>query len=125
MKIRVFENMDDSVFRVVVNTEGFSQNDIKLMCQFGEPEIDCGGTVTYTYDETEKTKEFGSNLVRVVHGFPFAFGFDSRDYDGCSDEAIAVGSKWVSDLKDQISRVMVALRQKACALPSEQVFDNI
>ena len=125
MKIRVFENMDDAVFRVVVNTEGFSQNDIKLMCQFGEPEIDCGGTVTYTYDETEKTKEFGSNLVRVVHGFPFAFGFDSRDYDGRSDEAVAVGSKWVSDLKDQISRVMVALRQKACALPSEQVFDNI
>lgn len=125
MKIRVFENMDDAVFRVVVNTEGFSQNDIKLMCQFGEPEIDCGGTVTYTYDETDKTKEFGSNLVRVVHGFPFAFGFDSRDYDGGSDEAVAVGSKWVSDLKDQISRVMGALRQKACALPSEQVFDNI
>ena len=125
MKIRVFENMDDAVFRVVVNTEGFSQNDIKLMCQFGEPEIDCGGTVTYTYDETEKTKEFGSNFVRVVHGFPFAFGFDSRDYEGGSDEAVAVGSQWVSDLKDQISRVMDALRQKACALPSEQVFDNI
>lgn len=125
MKIRVFENMDDAVFRVVVNTEGFSQNDIKLMCQFGEPEIDCGGAVTYTYNETEKTKEFGSNLVRVVHGFPFVCGFDSRDYDGGSDEAVAVGSKWVSDLKDQISRVMGALRQKACALPSEQVFDNI
>lgn len=125
MKIRVFENMDDAVFRIVVNTEDFSQDDMRLMCQYGEPEIDCGGTVSYTYDDTQKTKEFGHQMIRVLHGFPFALGFDSRDYDGGCGEAIAVGEAWKTALKQQIADEMSALRLKARSLPTEEVFDNI
>ena len=125
MKIRVFENMDDAVFRIVVNTEDFSQEDIKLMCQYGEPEIDLGGVVSYTYDGEQKTKEFGHQMVRVCHGFPFAFGFDSRDYDGGCSEAIAVGEAWKLAVKLQISEIMSSLRLKATSLPTEEVFDNI
>ena len=125
MKIRIFENMADSVFRVVVNTEDFSQEDIKLMCQYGEPEIDCGGDVEYTFDGTQATKEFGHEFVRILHGFPFAFRFDSRDYEGGVEEAMSVGDAWKTGIKTKISKAMSDLREKSSVLPTEEVFDNI
>ena len=122
MKIRTFENMDDSVFRVVVNTEDFSQEDLKLMCQFGEPEINFGGPIDYEFDGLQKTKDFGNQYVRILHGFPLTFGFDSRDFgpDGI-DEAIAVGRKWKSLIIDRIAQELGDLRGKAKVLPIEEV----
>lgn len=121
MKIRIFENMDNSVFRIVANTEDFSQEDLKLMCQYGEPEINVGGDVTYSLDEETKVKTFGDQYVRILHGFPFAFGFDSRDYEGSFDEAIAVGNAWKEALKRKIGTAMDELRDKSGALPTEEV----
>ena len=122
MKIRTFENMCDSVFRVVVNTEDFSQDDLRLMCQFGEPEINFGGTVTYEFEDVSKTKEIGDQYVRVFHGFPLAFGFDSRDFEGGSiDEAIAVGRAWKTGVIEKITHAIGDLRSKAKVLPTEEV----
>lgn len=122
MKIRIFENMDDSVFRVVVNTEDFSQGDLRLMCQFGEPEVNVGGDVPYTFDGEARTKAFGDQYVRLLHGFPYAFGFDSRDFgtDGI-DEAIAAGNAWKDLVKGRIRAAVSALREKAKVLPAEEV----
>ena len=122
MKIRTFENMCDSVFRVVVNTEDFSQDDLRLMCQFGEPEINFGGEVQYEFDGVAKTKEIGDQYVRVFHGFPLAFGFDSRDFEGNGiDEAIAVGRAWKTGVIEKITHAIGDLRSKAKVLPTEEV----
>lgn len=122
MKIRIFENMDDSVFRVVMNTEDFSQEDMRLMCQFGEPEVNVGGDVTYEIGGETKTKAFGDQYVRLLHGFPYAFGFDSRDFetDGI-DEAIAAGTQWKETVKGRIREALQALRAKSKVLPAEEV----
>lgn len=120
MKIRIFQNMDDCVFRIVLNTEDWSQDDIKLMCQYGEPEIDMGGDFSYSYDESSKTRQLGHELVRVVHGFPFAIGFDSRDY-GSHGEAIAVGNAWKAEIVRRISEAIAALRANTSVLPTEEV----
>lgn len=123
MKIRTFENMDDSVFRVVVNTEDFSQEELKLMCQFGEPEINVGGTVSYQFDGQARSKEFGDQFVRILHGFPLAFGFDSRDFEGSDGiaEAMAIGRQWKSDIIGKIGDKIGDLRQKSNILPVEEV----
>lgn len=122
MKIRTFENMDDSVFRVVVNTEDFSQDDMKLMCQFGEPEINFGGPIAYEFDDVSKTKDLGDQYARVFHGFPLAFGFDSRDFEnGGIDEAIAIGRKWKTEIITRISQAIGELRDNAKVLPVEEV----
>ena len=115
--------MDDSVFRVVVNTEDFSQDDLRLMCQYGEPDVNVGGDVTYDFNEESKTKYLGDQYVRILHGFPYAFGFDSRDYDGI-DEAIAAGTAWKENIKSRIRAAMEDLRAKSKVLPSEEV-ENI
>ena len=124
MKIRIFKNMCNSVFRIVVNTEDFSQEEIKLMCQYGEPEINVGGDIDYRFDGQDKTKACGDQLVRILHGFPYAEGFDSRDYEGSFEEAEAVGEAWKAIVIAEIRSKMSDLRDKASILPTEEV-ENI
>lgn len=120
MKIRIFQNMCDRVFRIVVNTEDWSQEELKLMRQYGEPEIDVGGEIDYVYDGSAKTANMGSNLVRILHGFPFSAGFDSRDY-GSYEEALAVGSAWKTCVLDRIRNALVDLRNNPSVIPTEEV----
>lgn len=120
MKIRVFLDMDDSVFRIAINTEDWSEGDITLMEQFGEPEVDVGGTVQYVLDGEAKSKDFGSQFVRVLHGFPYARGFDRRDYDSY-EEAIALGGAWKDMVVNKLRSSVSALRSNASPLPTEEV----
>ena len=64
MKIRVFCNMINSVYKVTFLTEDWSCSDIELMVQYGEPDVNLGGDVTYTYDGEQKEKAFGDRYER-------------------------------------------------------------
>ena len=120
--------MDNSVYRVVVSTEDWSEGDLKLMYQFGEPEVNVGGDVYYPakwYDDGgsgggEPKKTFGDEFVRVLHGFPYARGFDSRDY-GSVKEAVAVGKAWKDMVLARIDDAVIALRQNSLPLPTEEI----
>lgn len=138
MKNRVFMNMDDSVYRVVITTEDWSEGDILLMEQFGEPEIDAGGEIRYLWHEdssdsgdsdgssdssgteTMKTKTLGTEYVRLLHGFPYARGFDSRDY-GSVGEAVAAGNAWRDAVVGRIRDAVLAMRAMSAPLPTEEV----
>lgn len=120
MKIRVFCNMINSVYKVTFLTEDWSCSDIELMVQYGEPDVNLGGDVTYTYDGEQKEKAFGDRIVRVVHGSPFSMCFDSRDYDSV-DEAMAVGNAWKDGVVAKIRGAVDALRQHEAVLPVEEV----
>lgn len=120
MKIRTFMTMDDSVYRIVLMTEDWSQGDLELMVQYGEPEVDAGGEVSYLYDGEQKTKTFGYEYLRLVHGFPYARGFDSRDYDSV-EEAVSIGNAWKDKLCGEIREAVIGLRAKAAPLPTEEV----
>ena len=122
MKKRVFLNMDDGVFRITIHTEDWSEGDRELMAQYGEPEVNVGGEVTYLLDGETKTKVFGDMLVRVMHGFPYARGFDSRDYSS-TKEAIAIGKAWDDMVLERIDGAVRALRENESPLPTEQVFE--
>lgn len=139
MKIRVFLSMDDSVFRVLINTEDWSERDLELMVQYGEPEINVGGDVTYTYSDTtiksqgasarsasvdpEKTVTFGDEYVRVLHGFPYMRSFDSRDYSSVG-EARAVGNEWKEIVIGRIEGAVDDLRASFTAqIPTEEVVE--
>lgn len=120
MKIRVFSNMDNGVYRVVIGAEDWSEGDVLLMEQFGEPEVDVGGTVSYEFSGETRSKELGSELVRVLHGFPYARGFDSRDYESV-EEAVAAGKAWKETVVKSITDVVTKLRANAHSLPTEEV----
>ena len=120
MKKRVFQNMNDGVFNVILDTEDWSEGDLDLISQFGEPEVNVGGEITYLFEDETKTKTFGDRYVRVVEGFPYVRGFDSRDY-GSIGEAIAVGRAWKEVIIDRIDAAVVELRTHAAPLPTEEV----
>lgn len=142
MKKRVFSEMDDAVFRIVIDTEDWSQGDLELMEQFGEPEVNVGGSVDYVFGDEVKTKEFGNEFVRVLHGFPYSRGFDSRDYgdyessgsSGSSEssdpyssfdrrvsEAVAVGNAWKETVLRRLDNAVLDLRANHTPLPTEEV----
>lgn len=130
MKKRVVMTMDNAVYRMIVDTEDWSMGDRKLMTQFGEPEVDVGGDVSYisTFDGEVRTKTFGHEYIRVMHGFPYCRGFDSRDY-GTDDqteeercaEAVAVGNAWKEKLLRDLDAKVLALRAMHAPLPTEEV----
>lgn len=120
MKIRIFQNMCDSVFRIVINTDDWSQDDIKLMLQYGEPEVDVGGSIEYEYNGESKTKVFGSRFVRILHGFPYSSGFDSRDF-GSDEEAVEAGRAWKDEVVNRIKGEVSSLRENSRILPTEEI----
>jgi len=48
MKVRTFKDVDDNKYVVDINTEDWSEADKESMSDFGEPEIDLGGTYSGT-----------------------------------------------------------------------------
>ena len=137
MKKRVLMNMCNNVYRVVICTEDWSQGDLELMCQYGEPEINVGGEIVYLFsdgsssddgspyidDASIMTKTFGDEFVRVVHGFPYARGFDVRDYRSV-DEAIAVGKAWKEEIVKRIDSAIMGLRSKTTPMPTEEIIET-
>ena len=122
MKIRIFRDMDNAVYRILVGTEDWSQGEMELMARFGEPEIDVGGEIQYVYGSETKSKTFGSEFIRVLHGFPYGRGFDSRDY-GSYEEAVAVGIAWKEKVIQRLQTVVTELRTKGATLPTEEVIE--
>ena len=120
MKKRVFRETDNAVYRIVIDTEDWSQGDLELMERFGEPEIDVGGDIQYLFGDESKTKTFGNEFIRLMHGFPYRRGFDSRDY-GSYEEAVAVGVEWKKKILERIDTAVLNLRSKQAALPTEEV----
>lgn len=128
MKIRIFSDMCNGAYRIVINTEDWSQGDLELMKQFGEPEVDIGGNVEYTFEDEEKTKALGTEFVRVLHGFPYARVFDSRDYGSSVtseerrvSEAVTVGKAWKDMVAVAIQGKVRDLRTMSEPLPTEEV----
>lgn len=123
MKIRIFSNMCNGVYRIVINTEDWSQGDIELMAQYGEPEINVGGDVSRYGSDSSSSERYGNEWVRVLHGFPYARGFDSRDYDGSYEHAVNEGNMWKDTVVGRIEDSLRVLREKTAPLPTEEVVE--
>lgn len=130
MKIRVFRNMCNGIYRIMIDTQDWSQDELKLMCQFGEPEVDVGGTIVFGPESIAKaqgieesySKEFGHQYVRIMHGFPYSRGFDTRDYED-EDETVAVAVAWKETVIDRIREAVEDLRSKSAPIPTEEIVE--
>lgn len=120
MKKRVFRNMDNGVYRIILINEDWSEGDRDLMARFGEPEINVGGKISYIVSGETKTKTLGDEYVRLLCGFPYQRGFDSRDYASV-EEAVALGVAWKEMVLSRIDAAILALRSQEAPLPTEEV----
>lgn len=120
MKKRVLRDMDNGVYRIILINEDWSEGDLNLMARFGEPEINVGGEVAYIVGGETKTKTLGDEYVRLLRGFPYRRGFDSRDCASV-EEAVALGIAWKEMVLSRVDAAIMALRSKAAPLPTEEV----
>jgi hypothetical protein len=120
MKIRIFRRLEDDVYRVTLQTEDWSERDIRLMEKYGEPEIDIGGdiyadggsgsgdTPLFTLDTA---------LYGIKTGSPFTYNFDFRDYADAETRALA----WQATMTQRIQTALATLRSNADAFTGEEV----
>jgi hypothetical protein len=87
--LRVFQEIDNDIWKLTfVNApEYLSEGDKKLMSQFGEPEIDLGGTFL---EDTENEFTLPTKKAKLRSDFPYTSSFDSRDSDFSENTKIKV-----------------------------------
>jgi hypothetical protein len=117
MKMRIFTQLEDGVYNVVIHTEDWSQRDIQLMEKYGEPEIDVGGTFDGDGSSGSETFELGSKLYGVKTASPFSQGFDSRDYDDAGARALV----WETEIRQRITEAVLELRENEDDFTKEEV----
>ena len=93
-----------------------------LMAQYGEPEINAAGIVQYIWEGVQKSKDFGDDYIRIMHGMPYLRKFDARDYSG-TGEAKAVGLAWRTQVVDALEDAIRTLRDRGIAYQSEDVYE--
>jgi len=106
MDIRVFKKLDDDVYIDRIHTENWSQGDLLLMGNYGEPEVDVGGEFTGTGDQAGITFELPTKLYGIKTGSHFIYSFDKRDYADAEDRAII----WKTVMVSRITAALTALR---------------
>lgn len=112
MKIRTNQTLTDRKYTVVVGVEDFSELEEELMVNYGEPELNIGGTVgavTYTDD-----------LKRLKSDSPFRFIADGRDYPLDSDAQTAA-EDWQVEMASRIKALMDALRALVDTFTGEEL----
>jgi hypothetical protein len=115
MKIRVVKDVDDNVFNVNIFTEDFSQADLDLMENFGEPEIDLGGSFTGPPAFT-----LPNDLQRLKSDSPHVQSFDARD-ELTPGDAEVQANDWSSDIVQLIKDEMTTLRANVDGFSGETV----
>lgn len=121
MKIRVYKLLTDGVYKAKVVTEDWSELDIDLMEQFGEPEIDVSGTFDGTQDQALPDITFqlsGARLVRVKSDSPLIESFDIRDYADAADRA----TLWAATIVSRITEAVTDMRAQHDTFSGEEVY---
>ena len=134
MKIRILKKLIDGVFDVRVQTEDWSENDVRLMVKYGEPEINLGGTFTLPPPNDGSSSSSGSSsyepivadlddcYARIMSESPFTYKFDSRDYDGV-DNARMLASMWALEMEARIVEKVRGLRDKDSFFTTEEIME--
>ena len=111
MKIRKLYTLDNAVYTVSLATEDWSQGDKDLMTEFGEPQIDLGGSFT------TPTFTLPNKLVSILSDSPFVQSFDSRDHADADDRA----DRWATDVSARLVASVNTLRSNSDSFSREEV----
>lgn len=112
MKIRTNQTLADRKYTVVIATEDFSELEEELMKNYGEPELNVGGTVGIAV--------YPDDLRNLKTGSPFRFVADGRDYALDSDAQTAA-EEWQAEMLVRIKALMDALRALVDSFTGEEL----
>ena len=112
MKIRTNQTLVDRRYTVSIETSDFSEAEVDRMKNYGEPEINVGGTVG--------AETYPDDLKKLKSDSPFTFTADGRDYTLDSD-AQAAAEAWQAELVSRIQAAMDALRSLLDTFTGEEL----
>lgn len=95
MKIRTIKTILDRRYKVEVQTSDFSEVQTNRMVNYGEPEINVGGTIPAT------NLEYTDSLKRLQSDSPFTFSSDGRDF-ATDAEAETAADEWAAEMTVRI-----------------------
>lgn len=113
MKIRSFRSLNNNVYRISIQTEDWSQQDLRLMAEFGEPSVDLGGEFEA---DTSDVFELPARPVRVksdIH--KMIQDFDGRDNINSKNRAMAWETEMISRLTDSIIELRTNIGEQFAA----------
>ena len=116
MKLRKFFVLDANVFRVVMQSEEWSERDRELMDKFGEPEINTGGSFTGppTFSLPSSLRDLMTETSAIR---PLTKAFDMDDFG----DAKARATVWAAEMTTRITSAIVALRANDDDYSGEEV----
>jgi hypothetical protein len=115
MQLRIFRKVEDRRYRVSIATEDWSQDQLRLVAKFGDPEVDLGGEFAGPPE-----LEFDSSYRRIYADGPLVRVFDARDYDD-DDAAAEAAVVWQDAMVVRISDAYEALLEQADPFTGETV----
>lgn len=105
MKARVFKSIENDVYQVLIQTEEFTEKEQQLMQEFGEPEINIGGTFL---DATANEFTLPDSYVKIRSDFPYTQKFDSRDAAFSTNTSVKANA-WKDAILDSINDSVTTL----------------
>ncbi len=107
---RTFKTLQNNKFMVEIRTEEFSELDTNLMLNFGEPEINAGGSFT-----GPPAYSLSDDLEKIKSGSPFKQSFDSADFG----DAEARADVWADEIIVRLKAELDTLRALADGFTGE------
>lgn len=104
MKIRVYKRIRDNAYQVLVRTTEWSQADVDLFREFGEPEVDVG------VGDRQR-------FARVMTGFPVSASFSGS----CGDDAESSANAWKDEVVERIVSAVESARQMKDGFSGEEI----
>jgi hypothetical protein len=121
MILRVFQKIVNDVWSVTFVNDplALSEGDKLAMQQFGEPEINLGGTFLA---ETENTFTLPIQLAKIRSDFPYTQYFDARDAAYSSNTQVKVLG-YRDAIVTLVTAAMTTLREQADTFTSELTYN--
>jgi hypothetical protein len=81
--LRIKRLIDNDVWKInfALDLASLPESDKELMRKFGEPEINVGGTITYTVSGVDSTYILPDKYIKIKSGLPYTQEFDSKSPD--------------------------------------------
>ena len=116
-KLRIFSYLKNDVYtlRFENDAQALSNEDKQLMREFGEPEINAGGTFLHS---TENEYTLPDCYVRIRSGFPLVREFDAKSGTFATNTLTKVEA-YKTDTTTKFENAFTTLR---ALLPSQQNF---
>jgi len=117
MRVKVFTTIENDVFKVLLETDQFTDTEQKKMEEFGQPEINVGGVYLAT---TVNEYTIPNKYVRIRQDFPYTQNFDSRDAAFSTNTAIK-SNAWKTAVLTRLDDAIVTLLAENADFVNEEV----